>query len=356
MMHVLEQPLVLDLVLQYAGPDQWLFLGAVSKTWAVLHSSVMHQHVARRQRALRALTSNAKTTSFAAAAASLARVLYACDCDVKLKTEKLLFLGQSAASCGSSGVLIWAKAIAGSKWLDWHQELCMAAAAGNQLATLQSLRTTSAGPEQQWEVVKVATKAAECADLSMLQWLLEQQPKWTVGSIVTVGKATATAADAIGKIELLCQRFPARRNRLRSDFALASIKCGAVASLKFVVATGFEFDHQHFTTSASAAGQRAVLRYLVKELGCPWDVTAVRTAAVTADNAEILQWLTSADDAVWTTAQLLELLAVACQNDKLLAAKWLRAAGAEWPTGFFYTNHHFMHTLWPTASYAVGAC
>jgi hypothetical protein len=31
MMHVLEQQLVLDLVLQYAGPNQWLFLGAVSK-------------------------------------------------------------------------------------------------------------------------------------------------------------------------------------------------------------------------------------------------------------------------------------------------------------------------------------
>jgi hypothetical protein len=175
MTHVLEQPLVLELVLQYAGPDQWLFLGAVSKAWAALYTSVLHQRPARRQRALRAPPCDAKSTSYAAAAASPARVLYAYYCDATLRSKKLLSLSRGAALCGSSGVLIWAKTIAGSKWLAWHQELCMAAAAGNQLATLQSLRNSDA--DQPCEVVKVAAKAAECADLSMLQWVLDQQPE-----------------------------------------------------------------------------------------------------------------------------------------------------------------------------------
>jgi hypothetical protein len=71
MMHVLEQPLVLDLVLQYAGPDQWLFLGGVSRAWAALYTTVLHQHPARRQRALRARPCNVKATSFVEAASSL---------------------------------------------------------------------------------------------------------------------------------------------------------------------------------------------------------------------------------------------------------------------------------------------
>jgi hypothetical protein len=167
MMHVLEQPLVLDLVLQYAGPDQWLFLGGVSRAWAALYTSVVHQHPARRQRTLRALVCNVKATSFVEAASSLPRALYACNYDATLSSKKLLPLSRGAASCGSSHVLIWAKAIAGSKWLPWHQDLCMAAAAGNQLTTLQWLR--SSNPEQQWQVVNIAAKAAECADLSMLQ-------------------------------------------------------------------------------------------------------------------------------------------------------------------------------------------
>jgi hypothetical protein len=82
-MHVLEQPLVLDLVLQYAGPDQWLFLGAVSKAWAALYTSVPHKHPARRQRDLPTSVLHVKATSFGEAASSLARALHACDCDVQ---------------------------------------------------------------------------------------------------------------------------------------------------------------------------------------------------------------------------------------------------------------------------------
>jgi hypothetical protein len=49
-MHVLEQPLVLDSVLQYAGPDQWLFLGAVSKAWVFfLYTSVPHIRPRRKR-------------------------------------------------------------------------------------------------------------------------------------------------------------------------------------------------------------------------------------------------------------------------------------------------------------------
>jgi hypothetical protein len=158
-MHLLEQPLVLDLVLQYAGPDQWLILGGVSKAWTALYASVTHPRLAPTQRGAPLSAVHTKTTSCAAAA--LARALYACDCDATLLTEKLLSFSKGAAFVGNSDVLVWTRAIASRKWLSWHQQLCMAAAAGNQLATLMWLRTSD--PQQQWEVVKVAAKAASKA-------------------------------------------------------------------------------------------------------------------------------------------------------------------------------------------------
>jgi hypothetical protein len=171
-MHVLEQPLVLNLILQYAGPDQWLFLGGVSKAWAAPYNIVVHKRSARRQRGVPLALTSDKATSFAEAATSLARVLYACSCDPQLVTKKLLPLSKGAAFCGSIDVLNLQNALAGNEWLLWHQDLCMAAAAGNQLTNLQSLHTSD--PQQQWEVVKIAAKAAECADLSMLQWILQR--------------------------------------------------------------------------------------------------------------------------------------------------------------------------------------
>jgi hypothetical protein len=283
-----------------------------------------------------------KTTSFVEAASSLRRVLYACDCDATLKTEKLLSLSKGAASCGSSDVLALAKAIEGRNWLAWHQQLCMAAAAGNQLATLQELRI-DVGPKQQWEVVKVATKAAECADLSMLQWVVEQHPQaeWTAESTQQVIKGAAGALDFIDKVHWLCQWFPDGSLALRFYFALAAIRCDAVALLQWLVSSGYQFNDGYYANVASAAGQLAVLRYLVEEAGCAWDAATVRTAAAKAGSVEVLQWASNADDAVWTTALLSELLIVAGVNDQLRAADWLRAAGAEWPTSFLYQGPVF---------------
>jgi hypothetical protein len=198
--------------------------------------------------------------------------------------------------------------------------------------TLQWLRTSDA--EQQWEVVQVAAKAAECANMPMLQWVLEQQPEWTAESFKGMGEGAARAADAIDKMEWLFQRFPAYRSKLCYPFAVATIRCGAVESLKWLSLMEYPFIFDDYATYASEAGHLAALRYLLEEAGCPWDVAEVRKAAAEADSVEMLQWASTADDAVWTTAQLSELLEVAGQIDSLRAAVWLRAAGAEWPTSF----------------------
>jgi hypothetical protein len=223
----------------------------------------------------------------------------------------------------------------------------MAAAAGNQLATLQELRTSDPDRLPEWLAMKVAARAAACADLSMLQWILAQQPKWTIESIEAVAAGAAEAVDAIDKITWLCQRFSANTWHIHYHFALASIKCGTVESLQWLASLGFVLQHAHFATAAAAAGQLGALRYLVEQVGCPWEVTEVRKAAVSSDSAKILEWASSADEAVWATTDLSELLAVAGPKDKLSAAAWLRAAGAEWPTSFLSRDLLYTSTVWP---------
>jgi hypothetical protein len=339
-LHVLEQPLVLNPILQSAGPNQWLFLGSVSKAWVALYNAV-HRRPACRQRGLRRTLVRGKTTNLAEAATSLTRVLYACDCDAQLASKKVLPLSKAAAAYGSIDVLGWAKAAAGSKWLAWHQDLCMAAAAGNQLATLQYL--CASDPELQWEAVEVATEAAECADLSMLEWILDQQLEWSIDSIERVSEGAARAVDAIDQ-----KQFPADRRELRYCFARASTKCGAVESLRWLEHSGYPFRASYLADTASAAGQLAALRFLVEEAGCPWNAIALRRAAVAADSAEVLQWVSSASRAVCTTAHLSDLLAAACRTEKLRAAAWLQAAGAEWPASILPLGPaHARFAVWP---------
>ena len=151
----------------------------------------------------------------------------------------------------------------------------------------------------------------------------------------------------IDKIIWLCQRFPGHSFGIRYHFALATIRCGPVEPLRWLASVGFRFGLQKFASRATAAGQLASLRYLVEEAGCPWDAAAVRKPAVSFDNPEVLQWAIDADAAAWTTAQLSELLAVAGQNDKLRAAEWLCAAGAERPTSFLYIHPYTMNAVWP---------
>jgi hypothetical protein len=150
-----------------------------------------------------------KVTSYGAAAASLRRALYACESDQALRDDNLKALSKAAAASGSSEVLIWARAVAGDeRWLHWREVLCMAAAGGNQLPTLQWLCTDADAQEQQQVHItaEVAVKAARCADLTMLQWICEQRAVWTRPEVLTVSAAAAAAA-AVDKLVWLRAQY-----------------------------------------------------------------------------------------------------------------------------------------------------
>jgi hypothetical protein len=178
-LRVLEDYVLLDEVFHFVGPKEWLFLGAVSKPWAALYLSRESETVPISQ--LRR-----KVTSYKAAAASLRRMLYALEIDRRFQLEARA-LGKAAASGGGREVLSWARGAAGErKWAQWHVQLCTAAAAGNQLATLKWLCAVAATHAQRI-TPDVAVKAAHCADLSTLHWICTQHgPHWSEEQVLRI--------------------------------------------------------------------------------------------------------------------------------------------------------------------------
>jgi hypothetical protein len=342
-MHVLEQPLVLKLILQYAGPDQWLFLGAISKAWAAMHESAMHERPNTYRTGRRAaMRIHGKTTSFAAASASVERVLYACACDDTCFKTKLLPLSKAAAATGSRDVLIWVKATA-AEWFGWHQQLCLCAVGGSQLANLQWLLAQSL---ERVDAVRIAAEAAKHADLVMLRWACNLQPNWTEQDVEKVAYGAAAAAtDAIDKLDWLHSRFPEYQLATVS-VARKGIIAGIVQSLQWLAAQGLDLRDLEYTALAASHGQFGVMRYLVVSLGCPWRAVNARQAAAKLGRADDLQWLREADETEWTTAVLSRLLVVAGQNDNVAAAVWLRAAGAEWPSSFLQRTSMYGSACW----------
>jgi hypothetical protein len=322
-LRALERPDVLNMTFQFAGVKEWLFVGAVCKAWAAVHSKATSgsQH---EQLHLKVTRYGAVTT--------LGRAVYASDCDPTLKVQKLAPLSKAAAFGGSTEVLVWARAEAGSRWSGWQEQLCIAAASGNQLATLQWLR--GAASERPWvNVQQVARRAAECADLPLLQWIIHQQEKWTETDVLTVcvGAAAGAAAEKLSWLRL---RFP-EHMLVDHKIACASIKVDCVDALHWLAAGGFIFYNPVYTDYATKHTQFAALRYLVEETSCHWRPEPALKAAAGV-NAAALHWLRDAAASHWDDDMVRYLLCIAGRCDNLAAVKWLTAAaGAPWPQHFF---------------------
>eukprot|EP00953_Heterococcus_sp_UTEX-ZZ885_P023400 12866-Heterococcus_DN1.PRE.1 len=120
-LRVLEQPMLLNVIFDYVGPKQWLFLGAVSKAWAAMYQLSSAKHDDIQPESAQSLCR--KVTSYRAAAVSLRRALYACNCDRIEHVVKLVALSMAACSSGP-----------GNRKVLWQLEekLIEALAAGNQ--------------------------------------------------------------------------------------------------------------------------------------------------------------------------------------------------------------------------------
>jgi hypothetical protein len=339
----LERPDVLNEIFEFVGPKEWLFLGAVSKAWTALYLSQM----VHSSQLAPALPLQRKVTSYSAAAASLRRALYASDGDTTLKHDRLAALSKAAASSGSREVLTWARAVAGDdRWYhwQWYQELCEAAAAGNQLLTLQWLCAEADGidgviEDGLWTLGGVGAAAATNADLTTLQWICAQHgAQWDEEQVLLIaaGAATATTTQAL---EWLRAHY-AQHNLISDDLAYAAVRAGAVVPLQWLAAAGFAYTDAHLTDYAVTWRQYDALRYLIEVARCPWDRDSVRRRAAATASGDVLEWLQQADEETWSTAVLTRPMCTAGLYDNLSVAKWLRAQGGLWPQSYFILHGH----------------
>jgi hypothetical protein len=86
------------------------------------------------------------------------------------------------------------------------------------------------------------------------------------------------------------------------------------------------------TREAATNGHVNLLDWFINN-GCPWYARELCTCAASGGSVEVLTYLQK-QGLLTNTALLTELLDDAAWDNKLAAAKWLRAQGAEWPTRF----------------------
>jgi hypothetical protein len=276
-------------------------------------------------------------------AQSLRRKVTSCD---PVEDSKLVALSRAASSSGSIDVLIWARAAAGGdRWALLQEELCVAAAAGNQLSNLQWL-CAEAEPQQlgAHTTANMAARAAQCSE-AMLQWACQQRAGRAQADLLTIACAAAAAA-AVEKLNWL-RAYYGQHFVIHYQLAFAAIDAGAVTSLQWLAAAGLLYNHTVYIDRASSSSQFVALRYLIEVAGCPWRNPVTQRRAAASGDAAVLQWLRQADVELWSTATLTQLFVEAALTDNLATAKWLRAQGAEWPQGFLFSRAPELRQITP---------
>lgn len=299
----MDVDLVLSRVLEFAGKNEWLFVGGVCRRWQQLY-----HHVAPINR-----------TSYTAAMQSPTRLQLAIDSGIKLWSCRRTYAHcRAAAMVGSKSVLLLAKAN-GMPWdtvlsgfvgeagrLDILNWLCVdarcpvcvedvavsAASAGNILVLEWCMNIEG----WSWDVERVTTAAVRQGHVAVLQWLLEHDRFWDEDDLMT------EAAFSNQKQVIIWLR--------QKGFAM-------IAEL---------------TMAAAWRGHLTLLKWLIEE-GCPVDPDIVDRAAE-SNSVQVIQWLYEHQHGVWTADTLTQGMVSAALCGCLQAAQWFRAAGAAWPESF----------------------
>jgi hypothetical protein len=174
-------------------------------------------------------------------------------------------------------------------------------------------------------------RAGRYADTSTLSATLEVKMPWRY---VILGAACEGDVEKLkwlrsGSVELLAflkeqgLAFPPR-----AWHQAVMLEHNQLQVVQFLHAEGVEWTAE-CCEEAAAAGNLEALRYM-HEHGCPWETTAVRTAAAKSGSIEVMKYLQQ-EGLLSTVSKLTDMLSVAVEHNHLAAAKWLRQEGAAWP-------------------------
>jgi hypothetical protein len=343
---------ILQQVLEYVGPDEYLFSASTSKKCRQMQFTLSYKEAAKNNR-----TKDKLRTSLTAALASPTRLQWAFSSGLKKKDKyyKPLQLVQLAmnASTDPTSVLktlnvcsfklqkvdrdesseLCAEAAERGdlkllKWLHkhecaWNTDTCSEAALKGRLDILQWARAHGCPWDED-----TCWCAAQGGYLRVLQWARETGCPWDT--------ATCSEAARFGHLPII-EWARANSCSWNEDTCWCAAQSGFLNVLQWAREHGCPWD-KRLCEYAARHSHLYVLQW-ARANGCPWDLDDVLPEAAANGNVTMLEWLQQSSERPWTAAKMSEMLDEAGSHDKLQAAKWLRERGAEWPSSFYsYDN------------------
>jgi hypothetical protein len=366
---ILQDDDILRQVLEYVGPDEYLFSGSINRKCRQMQTILSQRAAAANGR-----TSNKLRTSFAACISSSERLLWAFGSGLKQKVQKkpvqlvqaVLRLAvpaeptDPAESTGPAKVLALLN-VQNCEAKDAAEgiKLCANAAERGDMQLLQWLRAHGCA----WDGYTCSC-AAHHGHLDVLMWATEQGCPWS--------DYTCDSAASGGHLHILQW---ARANGCRWDAytCQAAVSSGDLQILQWLREHGCPWDekicfwaardgHLHIlqwareqgcpwdTMTAALAVRNSHLHVLewARANDCPWDLGKVLLSATADCSIKGLEWLQQNSERPWTAAEMISMLEDAGTSGELVALRWLRNCGAEWPSNFysFYSNADEIEGCW----------
>jgi hypothetical protein len=270
---------VLQLVLEYAGAGDHMFLAAVCRRWQQLFDAV-HNNAESG-------TDSSCATFISAAFASVSRVRYAHECGLNLALDPQA--QRLVGRCADAAALTAAHALG----LELTPNVARGAAQSGSIAKLQVFLKQSCKLPRD-----ITQYAASSGSLELLAWLKQTGHSFTI-------TAMRSAASK-----------------------------GHVHVLAFLRTAGCMWDSS--ATAAAARGDHLPVLQWLRQRGCPYSVDSACAQAALGGSISVMAALVAETPATVTAQRLTAMLQAAGLAGKLKAAQWLLQQGADWPTVLCY--------------------
>jgi hypothetical protein len=375
---VLSSVDTVQLILDFAGAGQWLFLSTVDSVFLECYKRVACETLAAAFPRTKHVASHINITLYSEVMASCLRVRLAHACGLNFRIPSNL-LQQHVGLFAPLQTLVTAYELD----LLLTATIARGAAVAGKLSVLISLREKGtcehASPNKDQPAgallpPDITSYAAAHGHVHMLLWL--QQAGFKLDETVCVHAAHAgqfrvlelldklgcafdesvcAAAARAGHLEAV--QFLLRYDCLGSADAVdAAAESGKLPLLQLVLDTDWGEADEETVSSAAARGHTHIVQHLrsegcgwdttactsaatgghlstllwLRDNGCPWDASDVCLGAASSGSVDVMAYMQQQGELV--SAELLtEMLQVAGADRRLAAVQWLRAQGAEWP-------------------------